>query len=135
VSSEPVCEVSKKLLDLEQRSVIKFVTKEGKKPKQIFERMVAVYGESAPSYCKLKFWSKQCKWRRESTGDDPHTGRTVEVTSEEMCQKLESLILADRRIKVSRLQEETGISAGAVWTIIHESWTCPRSAQDGSQEC
>jgi hypothetical protein len=32
MSSEPVCEVSKKLLDLEQRSVIKFLTKEGKKP-------------------------------------------------------------------------------------------------------
>jgi DNA-binding Xre family transcriptional regulator len=38
----------------------------------------------------------------------------VEATSEEMCQKLESLILADRRMKVSRLAEETGISAGAV---------------------
>jgi len=37
-----------------------------------------------------------------------------------MCQKLEGLILADRRMKVSRLVEETGISAGAVWTIIHE---------------
>ena len=35
MSSEPVCEVSKKLLDLEQRSVIKFLTKEGKKPKEI----------------------------------------------------------------------------------------------------
>ena len=50
MSSEPVCEVSKKLLDLEQRSVITFLTKEGKKPKEILERMVAVYGESAPSY-------------------------------------------------------------------------------------
>ena len=50
MSSEPVCEVSKKLLDLLQRSVIKCLTKEGKKPKKITERMVAVYGESAPSY-------------------------------------------------------------------------------------
>ena len=48
MSSELVCEVSKKLLDLEQRSVVKFVTKEGKKPKEILERMVEVYGESAP---------------------------------------------------------------------------------------
>ena len=43
----------------------------------------------------------------------------MEVTSEEIYQKLESLILADRRMKVSRLVEETGISAEAVWTIIH----------------
>ena len=82
--------------------------------------MVAVYGESAPSYYKAKFWSKQFKWGRESIEDGPHTGRLVEATSEEMCQKFESLILAGRRIKVLRLAEETGISAGAVWTIIHE---------------
>jgi hypothetical protein len=62
MSSEPVCEVSKKPLDLEQRSVIKFLTKEGKKPNKIAEHMVAVYGESAPSYYKAKFWSKQFKW-------------------------------------------------------------------------
>jgi hypothetical protein len=66
MSSETVCEVSKKLLDLEQRSIIKFLTKESKKPKEILERMVAVYGESAPSYYKAKFWSKQFKWRRKS---------------------------------------------------------------------
>jgi len=55
--------------------------------------MVAVYGKSAPSYYKVKFWSKQFKWGRESIEDDTHTGHPVEVTSEEMCQILESLIL------------------------------------------
>jgi hypothetical protein len=44
--------------------------------------MVAVYGESAPSYYKAKFWSKQFKWGRESIEDDPHTGRPVEAPSE-----------------------------------------------------
>ena len=77
-------------------------------------------GSLPPSYYKVKFCSKQFKWGRESIKDYPHTGRPVEATSEEMCQKLESLILADRRMKVSGLAEETGISAGAVWTIIHE---------------
>ena len=70
----------------------KFLTKEGKKPKEILKRMVTVYGESAPSYYKEKFWSKQFKWGRDSIEDDPHTGHPVEVTSEEMCPKLESLI-------------------------------------------
>ena len=74
MSSEPVCEDSKKLLDLEQRSVVKFLTKEGKKPKEILERMVVVYVESAPSYYIVKFWSKQFKWGRESIKDDPHMG-------------------------------------------------------------
>jgi hypothetical protein len=68
----------------------------------------------------VKFWSKRFKWGRESTENDPHTGRPVEATSEEMCQKMGSLILGDRRMKVSRLAKETGISAGAIWIIIHE---------------
>jgi len=97
-----------------------FLLKKVRSQKEILERMVAVYGESAPSYYEVKFWIKQFKWGRESIEDDPHTGRPVEATSEEMCQKLESFILVDRRMKVSRLAEETGISAGAVWTIIHE---------------
>ena len=58
MSSEPVCEVSKKLLDLEQRSVVEFLTKEGKKPKEILERMVEVYGDkllNAPRMCQAVF--------------------------------------------------------------------------------
>ena len=105
---------------MEHRSVVKFLTKEGKKANEIIERMVIVYGESAPSYYKVKCWSKQFPWGRESIKNDPHTGGPVEAISEEMCQKLESLIFSDRRMKVSKLAEETGISARAVWTIIHE---------------
>ena len=62
----------------------------------------------------MKFWSKQFKWGRESIEDDPHTGRPVEATSEEMCQKLESLILADRRMKVSRLAEDRHLSRSSL---------------------
>jgi len=96
---------------------------------------VAVYGESAPSYYKVKFWSKQFKWGRESIEDNPHTGCPVEVTSEEMCQKLESLILADRRMKVSRLAERQASQQEQFGPLFMKSWTCPRSVQDGSQEC
>jgi len=62
MSSEPVCEVSKKLLDLEQRSVMKFLTKEGKKPKEILERMVAVYGGSVRTHATENYhnWTDLC---------------------------------------------------------------------------
>ena len=36
--------------DLELRSMKKFLTKEGKKPKEIHERMNAEYGDVSPSY-------------------------------------------------------------------------------------
>lgn len=84
--------------------------------------MTAVYGESAPSSYKIKFWSKRFKWGRESIEDDPHTGWRVEATFREMCKKVEDLILSDRRVKVFRIAEEMGISAGSVWKIIHEQF-------------
>ena len=45
--------------ELERRSVIKFLTKEGKKPKGIHEKMNAVYVEVSPSYYQVKFWFKE----------------------------------------------------------------------------
>ena len=41
--------------DLELHSVIKILTKQRKKPKEINERMNAVYGDVSPSYYQVKF--------------------------------------------------------------------------------
>ena len=78
--------------DLELRSMIKFLTKEGKKPKEIHERMNAVYGNVSPSCYQVKFWSKQFKSGRESIDDDSRSGRPVEATSKKICQKVEDMI-------------------------------------------
>ena len=87
--------------DLELRSVIKFLTKEGKKPKEIHERINAVYGDISPSYYQVKFWFKQFKWGRESIEDDSRSGRPVEASSKEMCQKVGDMVLQDRHVEAS----------------------------------
>ena len=91
----------------------KFLTKEGKKPKEIHERMNAVYGDISPSYYQVKFWSKQYNWGRVSIEDDSCSGQPVEASSK-MCKKVEDMILQDLRIKVSVIAHELGISAGTV---------------------
>jgi len=53
--------------------------------------------------CKLKHWSKQFKWGRESVEDDPCPGRSVEVTTPEMCQKTEDMVMQDTHIKLSTI--------------------------------
>ena len=87
--------------DLEHRFVIKFLTKEGKKPKEIHERMNAVYGGDSPSYYQVKFWSKQFKWGMESIVDYSCPVRPVAASSKQMCQKVVNMIFQYRRIKVS----------------------------------
>jgi len=49
--------------------------------------MLAVYGDAAPLEYQMKYWSKQVKWDRESTEDDPHPGRQMEVTTLEMYEE------------------------------------------------
>ena len=61
MTSAMACGSTMSTRDLEFCSVIKFLTKEGKKPKEIHERMNGVYGDVSPSYYQVKFWSKQIK--------------------------------------------------------------------------
>ena len=99
--------------------MIKFLIKEGKNPKEIHGRMNTVYGNVSLSYYQIKFWSKQFKWDRKSIEDDSRSGRPVEASSKEMCQKVEDIILQDLRVKASFIAHELGISAGTVSSMIH----------------
>ena len=94
----------------------------------------SVYGESSPN----KFWSKQFKWVRTSIDDDPRSGGPVEATSSEMPQKVETLILQDRRIKIATISKDLNISEPSVLKIIHEHllmYKFIKCVQDGFPEC
>ena len=104
----------------EFRAVIKFLTKEGAKAKEIHRRMADVYGDSSPKYSTVAKWSAECKRGRDSLEDDPRPGRPADVISQEMIYRVERLVLNNRRIKVAELASECGISNGSVYTIIHE---------------
>ena len=67
-------------LNMEQTASIRYqIPNEGNGSK--VERMLAVYGDNAPSEYQVKYWSKQFKWGRKSIEDDPRSGRPVEVTT------------------------------------------------------
>lgn len=110
-----------KMDNLRHRAVIQFLTLEGKKPKEIFERMGNVYGTSAPSYTTVKKWAAEFKRGRQSLDDDPRAGRPVDVTTDEMCQAVERIVLENRRVKITDIAERIDISVGSVEKIIHEN--------------
>jgi len=105
---------------LEHRAVIKFLTKDGLTPSDIYEKCLKVYNKDCPSLYQVKFWAKQFKWGRESIEDDLRSGRPLEATTPDICEKIEDLILQDRRIKVSELSRLLQISDGSVFKIIHD---------------
>ena len=106
--------------NIEFRTVIKFLTMEGAKAKEIHRRIADVYGESRPKYSTVAKWSAEFKRGRNSLEDDPRPGRSADVISQEMIDRVERLVLNNRRIKVAELASECGISNGSVYTIIHE---------------
>ncbi|CAK1578841.1 unnamed protein product [Parnassius mnemosyne] len=84
---------------IEFRAVIKFLTKRGKSVHTILEEMSPVYGDYCPSKTMVYKWHTLFKQGGESLEDDPRPGRPIEVTTSEIIQKDEKLILEDARLK------------------------------------
>ena len=106
--------------NIEFRAVIKFLTKESAKAKEIHRHMADVYGDSSPKYSTVAKGSAEFKRGRDSLEDDQRPGRPADVISQEMINRVEGLVLNNRRIKVVELASECGFSNGSVYTIIHE---------------
>ena len=96
--------------NIEFRAVIKFLTKEGAKAKEIHRRMADVYGDSSLKYSTVAKWSAEFKPGRDSLEDDPRPGRPADVISQEMIDHVERLVLNNRRSKLPNLLLQQGIS-------------------------
>ena len=53
----------------------------------------------APSYAQVAFWVGEFKRDRTSLKDEARSGRPLDATDEEMCQKVRDLVYSDRRIR------------------------------------
>ena len=76
--------------NIEFRAVIKFLTKEGAKAKEIHQRMADVYGDSSPKYSTVAKWSAEFKCGRDSLEDDPRPGHPADVISQAMIDRVET---------------------------------------------
>ena len=84
--------------NIEFRAVIKFLTKEGAKAKEIHRRMADVYGDSSPKYSTVAKWSAEFKRGCDSLEGDPRPGPPADVISQEMIDRVERLVLNNRRL-------------------------------------
>lgn len=105
---------------LEQRAVIKFLTNEQVPATEIHDRLQKQYGDDVLSYRAVTYWASQFRRGRVSVRDDERSGRPVDVTTEENVAKVEKLVMENRRVKISELQEETGLSYGTVSHVLHD---------------
>jgi len=105
--------------NMETRAVIKFFSLQGKVPKEIHAILKETLGEHAPLYATVKNWVAQFKRGDFSTCDAPRRGRPRTVTTPEIIDQIQELILEDCRISAKSMGEQLGISCEWVWSTIH----------------
>ena len=105
---------------VEYRAVIRYFYLKGKTGKEIHGELADVYGSSAPSYTRVKFWVGEFKRDRTTLEDEARSGRPLDATNEEMCKKVRDLVYYDRQIQVEEIAQALGISHGSVSTILHD---------------
>ncbi len=83
-------------LKFKHRAVIEFLTKESVSTQNIHERLVKnAFQDQSPSYHAVKKWAAEFKRGRDSIEDDANCGRPVEVTTNEVCDSVEKLVIDD----------------------------------------
>ena len=112
--------VSLKVDKIEHHTVIKFFVKEGLTPNEIHSKFIKFYGDSSPSFLRIKKWAAEFKHGRTSLEDDPLEGRPKCATTPEIIEQVHDMVLDDRWMKVREISETIGISKERVGYISHE---------------
>ena len=95
---------------VEYRAIIRYLYLKSKIGKEIHGKLADVYGSSAPSYARIKFWVGEFKCGRTSLEDEARSGRPPDATDEEKFKKIRDLVYSDRRIRVEEIAQALGIS-------------------------
>ena len=88
--------------------------------KQIKEELDLVHGDSAPSKSTVCEWVRRFKAGQESLEDDPNHGFIKTAVTEENVNLIEKIVLSDQRLKVREIAEESGLSYGTTFNILHD---------------
>jgi len=105
---------------VEQRIIIKFLTKEGCKPSEKCSRLKKQYGEKTLSNVSVYKWSSAFKKGRETVENEPHERRLRTSITGENRDRVDALIRENRRITVRELSGILNISDGSVKTIFKQ---------------
>jgi transposase len=103
-------------VSMEQRIVIKFLTKEGCKPSEICSRLKKQYGEKTLSNVSVYKWNSAFKKGRETVENEPHERRPRTSITGEYSDRVDALIREKRRKTVRELSGILNISDGSVKT-------------------
>ena len=90
---------------VEIRAVIKHFFLKGWNGTQVKTELDSVYGDSSPSFETVRYWLNEFKNGRTSVQDAARPGRPKTVSDAENVRKVHKMVIADRRVTVSEIEE------------------------------
>lgn len=79
------------------------------------------YPDSAPPMTVVEMWYADFKRRHRDTKITEPSGRPNWTVVPENIKKVHKIVLANRKLKLSKIVEELKISESSVFTILHEN--------------
>jgi len=105
---------------MEQRVNIKFCYKLGKTAMETHGMLVQVYGTEAVSRKCVYNWFKCFHDGKETTEDEPCSGRPSTSRTPDMIERVQEMLAKDQRVTLRLMVEELGISKDMVHTIVRK---------------
>nr|XP_006821729.1 PREDICTED: uncharacterized protein LOC100378135 [Saccoglossus kowalevskii] len=75
-------------------------------PKEIHEDMVTTLGEVSPSYSTVKKSVANFKRDKESTKDDPRSGRPQSATTDNQVEAIHCMVINDRLVTIRHIRHQ-----------------------------
>ena len=108
----------------EQRSVIRFLSSEGVKPKEIHRRMKVQYGDACLSLQQVYEWTRQFINGISSVTDSPRPGQAQPVVTPEVIAAVEAIVKENHRVTVNEIAAYLDMSHGSAHHIIRDVLQC-----------
>ena len=105
---------------MEQCANIKFCYKLGKPTTETREILAQMYGREAVSRKCVYEWFKRFREGKETTEDEPCSGRPSTSRTPEMIEKVRQMLAQDRRLTLRLIAEELGINKDTAHNVVHD---------------
>ena len=114
---------------MDQRICIKFCVKNEIICNKVCEMLTKAYGESAMSKTRVYERYKRFQDGHEDVEDDERPGRSSTSTTDGNVEKVEEMVMNDRRITIREVADDVGISIGSFHEIVSNVLVMKRVAE------
>ncbi|PNF37843.1 hypothetical protein B7P43_G08374 [Cryptotermes secundus] len=117
----------------EQRVIIRFLHLRGATPIEIHCQLSETCGDGVMNVKNVRSWALQFKEGRTSCDNEQKQSRPRTSRSDKMLERVEKVVLEDRRLSLENIASKVGISVGSVHKILHEDLRMRKVSSSGTE--